>query len=268
MQGSVDDGGLGFKDVFQHNRVFLMKIGYQLVSMPDVLWVRVLRAKYKVEDIVPLRDLLPLEVLECIATTPTLTEQYSADVPGWRWNERRNFKVSSVYSVLMELVESLWNTKWRGIWSLRVPQHIRVFMWLTALRRHLTNVERVQRHLALLEECSLCQVGLEVIDHVLRFCERARDFWTSVIPPGETARFFTLPFEEWLHANFHSSGLGWVIVRIGVADKLDALGRAQSMAGGDLCHATIVADEKRCWEDHSRAAILPFQCCRRTDPGG
>ncbi|KAK8675837.1 hypothetical protein V6N13_033900 [Hibiscus sabdariffa] len=104
-----------------------------------------------------LRDLLPLEVLECIATTPTLTEQYSADVPGWRWNERRNFKVQ-VY-------------------------------------------------------------------HINRYGNK-------------------------------------------VADKLDALGRAQSMAGGDLCHATIVADEKRCWEDHSRAAILPFQCCRRTDPGG
>ncbi|KAK8512435.1 hypothetical protein V6N12_075014 [Hibiscus sabdariffa] len=30
MQSSIDDGGLGFKDVYQHNRAFLMEIGYQL----------------------------------------------------------------------------------------------------------------------------------------------------------------------------------------------------------------------------------------------
>ncbi|KAK9018569.1 hypothetical protein V6N11_001540 [Hibiscus sabdariffa] len=30
----------------------------------------------------------------------------------------------------------------------------------------------------------------------------------------------------------------------------------------------IVADEKRCWEDHHRAAISPPQCCHQTDPGG
>ncbi|KAK8704729.1 hypothetical protein V6N13_048344 [Hibiscus sabdariffa] len=92
-----------------------------------------------------------------------------------------------------------------GIWSLRVPQRIRLFMWLAAHRHHLTNLERVRRHLALSKECSLCQAGPKDIDHVLRFCERARDLWISVIPLWETDRFFTLPFEEWLHVNLQGS---------------------------------------------------------------
>ncbi|KAL4361551.1 hypothetical protein GQ457_04G008110 [Hibiscus cannabinus] len=51
MQSLIDDEGLGFKDVYQRNRAFLMKISYQLVMVIDNLWVRVLRAKYKIEEV-------------------------------------------------------------------------------------------------------------------------------------------------------------------------------------------------------------------------
>ncbi|KAL4348482.1 hypothetical protein GQ457_17G005590 [Hibiscus cannabinus] len=53
LQKPLADGGLGFKDVYQQNRAFLMKIGFQMVTMTECLWVRVMRAKYKVEGTVP-----------------------------------------------------------------------------------------------------------------------------------------------------------------------------------------------------------------------
>ncbi|KAA3471573.1 LINE-1 reverse transcriptase isogeny [Gossypium australe] len=39
-------GGLGFRYLHDHNTSFLMKIGFNLVSRKDDLWVRVLRSKY------------------------------------------------------------------------------------------------------------------------------------------------------------------------------------------------------------------------------
>ncbi|KAL4377442.1 hypothetical protein GQ457_02G016020 [Hibiscus cannabinus] len=43
----IESGGLGFKNPHQQNRAFLMKIGFQLVTYIEALWVRVLKAKYR-----------------------------------------------------------------------------------------------------------------------------------------------------------------------------------------------------------------------------
>ncbi|KAK8613909.1 hypothetical protein V6N13_101663 [Hibiscus sabdariffa] len=59
------------------------------------------------------------------------------------------------------MVDRNRNAKWRKIWALRVPQRVRVFMWLAAHQSHLTNVERVKRHLADIDG------GPEDIDHIL-----------------------------------------------------------------------------------------------------
>ncbi|KAK8669755.1 hypothetical protein V6N13_107179 [Hibiscus sabdariffa] len=73
------------------------------------------------------------------------------------------------------MVDQNRNAKWRKIWALRVPQRVRVFTWLAAHQAHLTNVERVRRHLAVSDECTLFHGGPE--------------------------DFFSLPFDEWLIVN-------------------------------------------------------------------
>ncbi|KAK8596486.1 hypothetical protein V6N12_064972 [Hibiscus sabdariffa] len=43
-----------------------------------------------------LQDLLPVEVLDRMATIPTPMSHYGNDVPGWRWSEKRKLSVGSV----------------------------------------------------------------------------------------------------------------------------------------------------------------------------
>ncbi|KAK8658965.1 hypothetical protein V6N13_029184 [Hibiscus sabdariffa] len=74
-------------------------------------------------------------------------------------------------------------------------------MWITAHRRHLTNVEQVRRHIATSEACSLCQDATEDIDHVLRFCTRASTLWRCVLGQEIANGFDALPFDVWLHGN-------------------------------------------------------------------
>lgn len=46
-------GGLGFKHLEDQNLSFFMKIGFNLVTKSNALWVRVLRAKYGWKDHFP-----------------------------------------------------------------------------------------------------------------------------------------------------------------------------------------------------------------------
>ncbi|KAH1098440.1 hypothetical protein J1N35_015361 [Gossypium stocksii] len=46
-------GGLGLRFLEDHNKSFLMKIGFSLVSKKDMLWVHVLRSKYSWKEQIP-----------------------------------------------------------------------------------------------------------------------------------------------------------------------------------------------------------------------
>ncbi|KAK8617152.1 hypothetical protein V6N13_117119 [Hibiscus sabdariffa] len=68
-------------------------------------------------------------------------------------------------------------------------------------RRHLTNVEQMRCHLTLSDECSTFHNGAEDIDHVLRFCSKARELWVKLLEPNSLDHFFTSPFDDWLKEN-------------------------------------------------------------------
>ncbi|KAK9020510.1 hypothetical protein V6N11_010533 [Hibiscus sabdariffa] len=118
-----------------------------------------------------LKTLLPSPVLETLAATPPPVAHHGDDVPGWRWDEKRQFRVSSAYEALLDTRERSHPIIWNKIWSLQVPQRVHVFMWITVHRRHLTNAERA----SILWRCVL---GQEVVN-----------------------RFDALPFDVWLHGN-------------------------------------------------------------------
>ncbi|KAK8658742.1 hypothetical protein V6N13_036939 [Hibiscus sabdariffa] len=69
---------------------------------------------------------LSISALESLVAIQPPKPEYGSDVPGWI-----------------------------------VPQRIRVFMWITAHKRHLTNVERKRQHLSLSDTCSICLNGVE-----------------------------------------------------------------------------------------------------------
>lgn len=46
-------GGIGLKKLVPQNTAFMMKLAYQVVTKLDLLWVRILRSKYKLNEICP-----------------------------------------------------------------------------------------------------------------------------------------------------------------------------------------------------------------------
>lgn len=41
-----EEGGLGFRDLKILNKAYMLKLGWQLISQPNKLWVRIMKAKY------------------------------------------------------------------------------------------------------------------------------------------------------------------------------------------------------------------------------
>ncbi|KAK8986392.1 hypothetical protein V6N11_009952 [Hibiscus sabdariffa] len=147
-------------------------------------------------DWIRLQGWLPASILEKLAACPIPKSSLGDDIPGWRWKDNRCFTVGSAYEYLMTEEARHSSSHWKRIWKLRVPHRVRVFMWLVAHRKLLTNDERVRRHLAIFAECSICGAGVEDIDHVLRRCTKARALWMQVLGDAHIGgEFFTQPFE-------------------------------------------------------------------------
>jgi hypothetical protein len=51
------------------------------------------------------------------------------DIPVWSWTKNEKFSVKSVY---MHLTKGGWDKKFRVIWKYKIPEKIKIFMWLVA----------------------------------------------------------------------------------------------------------------------------------------
>ncbi|KAI9085729.1 hypothetical protein K1719_032335 [Acacia pycnantha] len=49
-----DGGGLGLRQAYLQNKAFMVKLGWSFINRPDLLWVKILREKYKCgSDVIP-----------------------------------------------------------------------------------------------------------------------------------------------------------------------------------------------------------------------
>ncbi|KAK8579360.1 hypothetical protein V6N12_069686 [Hibiscus sabdariffa] len=110
-------------------------------------------------------------VLEKLVVVPPPMPQYGADVPGWMWEEKRCFTLASTYKYLMREWDKPRDSKWRIIWSLRVPWLVQIFMWITAHN------------------------GAE------DKCPKAQELWSKVLRPEVLKAFCVTPFDTWLIGN-------------------------------------------------------------------
>ncbi|KAK8998476.1 hypothetical protein V6N11_083865 [Hibiscus sabdariffa] len=155
-----------------------------------------------------LEAVLPAIVLDHVATVPPPRLSFGLDNPGWRWTDNRRFTTHSTYMFLMDINDRPIDGIWKKIWSLPVPQCVRTFMWLTLHQRHLTNVERVRRHLASSDMCSICNLAVEDLDHVLRYCTRTRSHWRQAVPPELLSVFMNSPFDSLVRHNLLNEKVG------------------------------------------------------------
>ncbi|KAL4319829.1 hypothetical protein GQ457_18G007350 [Hibiscus cannabinus] len=176
-------------------------------------------------DWIVLSAMLPDFCLRKIAAIQPPSDDLGSDSIGWRWDSKRIFTSKSAYSFLVQHPGGSPNIIWKCIWSLQVPQRIRVFLWLSNRERLLTNEERFRRHLALDARCCIFNNADESVLHILRDCTKARETWSKIIPSSRLDNFFDYSLQHWLEANLCSK------TEFGGNDSM-----------WDICFATI------CWQ--------------------
>ncbi|KAL9228579.1 hypothetical protein vseg_004142 [Gypsophila vaccaria] len=170
----------------------------------------------------------------------TVSDMWDAD-SGWKWDEFANFlpqvellKIASYFlSPEPDIEDELyWNgsahgkftiksalvilkgidiptepdpVAWHLIWKLPVQQRIRMFIWLAAHDRLMTNFNRVRRGLADDSVCPRCLSEEETTDHLLRHCPTSVEIWSHLGESTSSGLFFTENFRLWISTNASNS---------------------------------------------------------------
>ncbi|XP_057451810.1 uncharacterized protein LOC130743585 [Lotus japonicus] len=69
---------------------------------------------------------------------------------------------------------------WGWIWKIKVPEKVKVFLWLTLHQALPVNSNRFKCHLTHSESCSRCSSAREDCLHCLRDCPHSRELWAKL----------------------------------------------------------------------------------------
>ncbi|KAI8026313.1 hypothetical protein LOK49_LG02G00101 [Camellia lanceoleosa] len=94
------------------------------------------------------------------------------------WWVLKGFSVRSFYRCLVGEVGGVF--PWRSIWLSRIPSKVAFFLWTAALGRNLTIDNLVRRGHVLVNQCCMCYVDAETVDHLFLHCSLASRLWGSV----------------------------------------------------------------------------------------
>ncbi|KAK9020722.1 hypothetical protein V6N11_010739 [Hibiscus sabdariffa] len=148
---------------------------------------------------------LPEQILQKIYAIRPPMCSLGPDVPSWLRESNRQFSTTSAYDFLSDSVGSHSNFQWRYIWELKLPQWIKIFVWIAAHNRLLTNAERYLRHISMSDRCPFCHNNCETVDHVLRHCLIATTVWLAEIKAIHFGLFMSLPFDKWIEVNINGA---------------------------------------------------------------
>lgn len=145
-----------------------------------------------------LANKLSASSLLMLASFMLRAEEVQGDIMGWLKAGRRDFSVKSAYEIASGNEEEENWSGWKMLWKMRASQRVKVFSWLMAHGKLLTNVERWRRRLASDPICVRCHQGEEDTLHAVRDCPWAREVWEVLIHPASHQVFFSLKLEDWV----------------------------------------------------------------------
>lgn len=103
-----------------------------------------------------------------------------------------NLSVSKAYKKLRALeVHDEW-LGWSQIWRLKVQHQAKVFVWLLAHDKLMTNLNKWKRKLVDFPKCEICHQQEESSLHTVRDCSDATKVWAHFLPPNLSSKFFFL----------------------------------------------------------------------------
>lgn len=132
-----------------------------------------------------------------LASVTVKSDQHRSDEARWL-SGSTPFSAKSAYAVASKWdEENLWDG-WKSIWRLRVRQRVKVFVWLMAHEKLLTNGERLRRKMALSSLWVRCGLREEDNVHAIRDCDQARGLWERLISPQIRMEFFSSDMHGWI----------------------------------------------------------------------
>ncbi|XP_074305989.1 uncharacterized protein LOC141641217 [Silene latifolia] len=130
-------------------------------------------------------------------------EPYLEDSLYWNASSSGKFTIKSTLTLIKtaDMSPETEPIAWHVIWKLPVQQRVRMFIWLAAHGRLMTNYNRVRRGIHDDPICPRCFEEDESTDHHLRRCPYSRELWDLLGECVVSPSFFTLPFKTWISKN-------------------------------------------------------------------
>lgn len=194
-------GGTGIKRLRPMNRALLAKLVWRLTMSEDVLWVKILRAKYGC----PLnpaaarkpcthtwRSILsaaPVVAAGLVGLTDPAASQIDNHAK-WKHSSSGHFSVASAYISQMDFSEATPDPHWKKIWALKGPQRGNFLLWQARLNRLPTEHLLFSRQIRDSPQCTHCAYHDSTNLHALRDCLLAKQIWRRVIPEHGRREFF------------------------------------------------------------------------------
>lgn len=123
-----------------------------------------------------------LSELVKLAEVSLCSEAIRLDEASWCTKKASIFSVKAAYELASGWVEEGTWIGWGLIWKLKIQERLKLFLWLLAHEKIMTNSKRWRRKLAQSPLCERFWQEDESAVHVIRDCRQAREVWTRLIP--------------------------------------------------------------------------------------
>lgn len=182
-------GGLGIKKLREFNIALLAKLGWTMLTQPDVLWVRILLSKYG--DLMAsrtplqtssfwrhLRSTVPL--LRAGLETSNVRDDGGTSLT-WKGTTTGKFTVASAYEIQTATTIPPTDNLWTDIWAMPGPLRLNLFLWQIYNSFLPTGACLHSRHITDDCRCDICDHGMDDILHALRDCTWMMHVWRGLV---------------------------------------------------------------------------------------
>ncbi|CAN1759734.1 Putative ribonuclease H protein At1g65750 [Linum perenne] len=147
------------------------------------------------------------EVVDLVAGMSAPQANKGEDDWVWGCENPGKFTIDLTYNLICQTNDILTSDTLSAVWSCKGPNRIRLFMWLAAKEKILTNAMRVRIGLTQEASCPWCHSNEESIPHVIRDFQFALETWREMDGVNVMDSIWSIPYSEWLQF-FLTSELG------------------------------------------------------------
>ncbi|KAI5342128.1 hypothetical protein L3X38_010003 [Prunus dulcis] len=157
-------------------------------------------------DLDKLQRALTEDLVQHVVNYPVGFASNLQDCQIWKGTANGVFSVKTAYNMFFK-GPSWPDYSFSSLWKLKIPPKLKIFAWLTAQGKILSNEQRVRRQLTLDASCGVCEWPIETTLHILRDCYKARDIWNTILMPRHQGHFFQMDFLPWFQTNLLSQAV-------------------------------------------------------------